>query len=110
MFHVELTYFKSLQTQCIQVVTEKLSFETKYKGKVKISAKQAEEFKSGYQEVDEVEISQVQQQIQNLLKSANDLKNDLEMVQVNESQGQGVQSKVLLVDEEEDDPDAKLFE
>ena len=55
-------------------------------------------------------MNQLQAQIQNLLRSATDLKNELEVIQVSENSGQIGANNVLLLDEEDEDPDAKLFD
>ncbi len=44
MFKVECAFFKDLQNVCLQVVKEKKDFENDYKGKVKITKKEVQEF------------------------------------------------------------------
>ena len=44
MFKVEVAYFKALQHDCVTSVNEKIELENSYKGKIKLSKKEALDF------------------------------------------------------------------
>lgn len=52
MFKIECAFFRELQNICLNVVKEKKDLDNDYKGKVKISKKEVQDFEREYKEIE----------------------------------------------------------
>eukprot|EP00347_Sterkiella_histriomuscorum_P010671 403375372 len=124
-FRLETAYFKEIQSICVQAVQEKKQQDAQYQGRIKITKKQVQEFEKDYRQVSDMEIQTLQREVEILIKSAQELKKDLELIQlvksnINQTGDQkGVKgdsidkNEIVIVDEDDElfeDPDDKLFQ
>ncbi|CDW91809.1 UNKNOWN [Stylonychia lemnae] len=116
-FKTETAYFKELQNVCLTAVSDKKKLDNNYKGRILISKKQVQDFEKDYKVVFVEEIEQLQREVEILYRSSLELKSDLERIQLiklqqNNSSQPNLQNQndvVILDEDEEEDPDDKLF-
>lgn len=122
MFKAETAYFRSLQSECFKIVSEKKQLEGAYQGKLRITKKDVSEFDEKYKAVDDGDIVNFAKVIDQVHRQVSQLKTDLDLIQLKKDVGGHHPNDVQIYDEDEegiikfeagdddeDDPDAALF-